>query len=60
MEGDIEEEEIHSTEEGTRQVHRETQMQWMSTEGEGGTGSAISVESLAIWPEIVGKEIKQE
>ena len=60
MEGDIEEEEIHSTEEGTRRVHRETQMQWMSTEGEGGTGSAISVESLATWPKTVRKEIERE
>jgi len=32
----------------------------MSIEGEGKIGSVISVESLAIWPETVGKEIEQE
>jgi len=32
----------------------------MSIEEEEGTGRAIIVGSLAIWPEIVGREIKRE
>jgi len=43
-----------------RWVHRETQMQWTSIEEEKGIERAIIVESLAIWPEIVGKEIRQK
>jgi len=30
----------------------------MLIEGEGRTGSVISAESLAIWPETVGREIE--
>jgi len=32
----------------------------MLTEGEGEIGYVIIVESRAIWPEIVGRKIKQE
>ena len=55
MEEDTEGEEI----EETSRVHGETQMQWMSTEEEGEIERAITVGNGAIWPEIVGKEIKQ-
>jgi len=58
MEGDIEEEEIHSTEKGTRRVHRETQMRWTWIEEQGRTGNVIIAESLATWPGTVGIEIK--
>jgi len=59
MEEDTEEE-ICSTERDIRRVHKETQMQWMSIEEQGGTGNVTIVGSLAIWPGIVGIEIKQE
>jgi len=60
MEENIGEEKTQSTERETSQVHGEIQMQWVSIEGEEGTGSVISVGSLAIWPKIVGKETEQE
>jgi len=54
-----EEEEIR-LEEDIKQVHRETQTQWMSIEEEEGIGRVITVRSLAIWPETVGKGIRRE
>jgi len=45
--------------EETNRVHGETRMQWMSIEEEGEIEHAITVGNGAIWPEIVGKEIKQ-
>ena len=47
-------------EEDIKQVHGETQTQWMSIEEEEGIGRVITMGSLAIWPETVGKEIRQE
>jgi len=51
----------HMEEEGEiNWVHGETQMLWTLTGKEKGIGCAIIVGSLATWPGIVGKEIKQE
>jgi len=47
-------------EEDIKQVHGETQMQWISIEEEERIGRVITVGSLAIWPETVGKGIRQE
>ena len=47
-------------EEEIKWVYGETQTQWMSTEEKEGTEHVITVESLAIWPKIVGKRIEQE
>jgi len=47
-------------EEDIKRVHGETQMQWISIEEEEGIGRVITVGSLAIWPETVGKGIRQE
>jgi len=57
MEEDTEKE-ICSTEGDIRRVHEETQTQWMSIEKQGGTGNVTIAGSLAIWPGIVGIEIK--
>jgi len=57
---EIEEEEEIRLEEDIKQVHRETQTQWMSIEEEKGIGRVITVRSLAIWPETVGKGIRRE
>ena len=54
-----EEEEIR-LEEDIKRVHGETQTQWMSIEEEEGIERVITVGSLAIWPETVGKEIRRE
>jgi len=54
-----EEEKIH-LEKVIKQVHGETQTQWMSIEEEKRIGRVITVGSLAIWPETVGKGIRQE
>jgi len=56
----IGEEEKIRLEEDIKWVHRETQTQWMSIEEEEGIGHIITVGSLAIWPETVGKEIRRE
>jgi len=56
----IGEEEKIRLEEDIKRVHGETQMQWMSIEEEKGIGRVITVGSLAIWPETVGKEIRRE
>jgi len=56
----IGEEEKIRLEEDIKRVHGETQMQWMSIEEEEGIGRVITVGSLAIWPETVGKEIRRE
>jgi len=55
MKEDTEGEEI----EETNQVHEEIRMQWMLTEEEGEIERAIIVGNGAIWPEIVGKEVKR-
>jgi len=47
-------------EEDIKRVHGETQTQWISIEEEEGIGHVITVGSLAIWPETVGKGIRQE
>jgi len=47
-------------EEDIKRVHGETQMQWISIEEEERIGRVITVGSLAIWPETVGKGIRQE
>jgi len=47
-------------EEDIKWVHGETQMQWISIEEEERIGRVITVGSLAIWPETVGKGIRQE
>ena len=47
-------------EEDIKRVHGETQTQWISIEEEEGIGRVITVGSLAIWPETVGKGIRQE
>jgi len=40
-------------------VYGETQTQWMSIEGQEGTGGAITAGSSATWPGIVGIGIKR-
>jgi len=57
---EIGEEEEICLEEDIKQVHGETQTQWMSIEEEEGIGRVITVGSLAIWPETVGKGIRRE
>ena len=57
---EIEEEEEIRLEEDIKRVHGETQTQWMSKEEEEGIGRVITMGSLAIWPETVGKEIRRE
>jgi len=53
-------EEIRRTKEKTNRVHEETQTQWTLIKKEKGIEHVIIVESLAIWPKTVGREIKQE
>ena len=48
------------SEEDIKWVHRETQTQWTLTEKEGEIGHATIAGSLATWPGIVGRGIKQE
>jgi len=57
---EIREEEEIRLEEDIKQVHEETQTQWMSIEKEEGIGRVITVGSLAIWPKTVGKGIRRE
>ena len=45
-------------EEDIKQVHGETQMQWISIEEEERIGRVITVGGLAIWPETVRKGIR--
>ena len=59
-EGTEEKKEIRPIEGKLKWVQGETQMQWIQTEEEEGTGHAMYVGSGAIWPKIVGKGIKEE
>jgi len=57
---EIGEEEEICLEEDIKWVHGEIQMQWMSIEEGERIGRVITVGSLAIWPETVGKGIRRE